>query len=95
MRFVGYDLDPQASMIDYEALQLQREFYSPVYENNLQFTSHKPDFRTLLHWLPNIEMNAQGKAKIGFYSSDVAGKYIGIVQGITASGNTGSGVVLF
>ena len=91
----GYQLDPQAIVLDYEALQLEREFYAPAYETDLQATSHKPDFRTLLQWSPNINTDQQGKAHINFYSSDLPGKYVSVAEGITADGKTGSALTYF
>ena len=55
LNFVGYDnhmqgfeLDPHYTVIDYEGLQSQREFYSPVYDTQQQTDSRLPDFRNLL-----------------------------------------------
>ena len=84
----GVELDPKAVVIDYEGLQLRREFYSPVYDNETQAASRMPDFRNVLYWAPSV--NAQGKDAVSFYSSDQPGKYMGIVQGLTASGSAGS-----
>ena len=44
----GFELDPRAAVIDYEGLQLEREFYSPVYDTDAKLSSHLPDFRNLL-----------------------------------------------
>ena len=82
----GIELDPHAVVIDYEGLQLHRQFYSPVYDTEAQATGRIPDFRNLLYWAPTV--NNQGKAS--FYTSDQAGKYIGVIQGITANGDAGS-----
>lgn len=90
----SYELDPQTVVLDYDALQLEKEFYSPVYETELQYTSHKPDFRTLLQWSPDINTDPVGKARVSFYSSDQVGKYMGIIQGIS-NGKTGSAKVFF
>ncbi|MEO3405992.1 hypothetical protein AAFN85_18915 [Mucilaginibacter sp. CAU 1740] len=86
----GVEMDPRAVVLDYEGLQLQREFYSPVYENDMAGKSRLPDFRTTLYWTPNINTGGQQKGQASFYTSDMAGKYIGIVQGITGSGDAGS-----
>jgi hypothetical protein len=82
----GVELDPHAVVIDYEGLQLHRQFYSPVYDTETQTTGRIPDFRNLLYWAPTV--NNQGKAS--FYTSDQAGKYIGVIQGLTANGDAGS-----
>jgi hypothetical protein len=91
----GYELDEKATVLDYEGLQLQREFYSPVYETPEQRNSRLPDFRSLLHWSPTIKTNGQGKTTFSFYSSDMNGRYAMVVQGITADGKTGSTTTFF
>ena len=83
----GVDLDPHAVVIDYEGLQLEREFYSPVYGTEAQAASRIPDFRNLLYWSPWV---STGKNITSFYTSDQKGKYIGVIQGITAKGDAGS-----
>jgi len=86
----GVELDPHAIVVDYEGLQAQRVFYSPVYETANEIASRLPDFRNLLFWAPSINTNAQGRNQVTFYTSDQEGKYIGVVQGITANGEAGS-----
>jgi hypothetical protein len=80
------DIHPRAVVLDYEGMQLQREFYSPVYETAAQVGSRLPDFRNLLFWSPNLE----SKGQLNFYTSDVAGKYIGVIQGLSKAGVPGS-----
>ncbi|MCW3120340.1 MAG: hypothetical protein JWM28_4422 [Chitinophagaceae bacterium] len=82
----GVRLDPNAVVMEYEGLQLQREFYSPVYETPAQKNSRVPDFRNLLYWAPDIKINRQNKTAVSFYTSDLEGKYFILVQGISASG---------
>jgi len=84
----GVDLDPHAVVIDYEGLQFEREFYSPVYDTEARTASRLPDFRNLLYWSPSVRK--QGKDAISFYTSDEKGKYIGVIQGISANGEAGS-----
>jgi hypothetical protein len=102
MNFVGYDnhmqgfeLDTHSTVIDYEGLQRQREFYSPVYETPQQSESRLPDFRKLLYWSPDIKTNAKGEKEVTFYSSDLSGKYVVVLQGISKEGKTGTGVAEF
>ncbi|GAC1304051.1 MAG: Plug domain-containing protein [Mucilaginibacter sp.] len=83
----GLELDPHAIVMDYEGMQLQREFYSPVYDSQAQAASRIPDFRNVLYWSPAV--NSQGKGAVSFYTSDQPGKYVGVVQGITAKGQAG------
>jgi hypothetical protein len=91
----GYDFDPHTVVLDYEGLQLQREFYSPVYDNENQQKSRTPDFRNVLYWSPSVNMNGQGKSGVSFYSSDEKGKYVGLIQGINAKGDAGSQTFTF
>ena len=82
----GYELDPRATLIDYKGLQIQREFMAPVYENQAQIDNRSPDFRHLLHWSANINTSSKGKINTAFYTSDLAGKYAIVLQGISKQG---------
>jgi len=86
----GFELNPQALVVNYDGLQLQREFYSPVYETASQVTSRFPDFRNLLYWSPTVKTDTSGKKQITFYTSDQTGKYIIVLQGLTPNGQAGS-----
>lgn len=90
----GAEIDPKAVVIDYEGLQKQRKFYSPVYDDN-QHSGRLPDMRTLLFWSPDLKSGADGSVKTSFYTSDQAGKYIAVFQGLGADGQAGSGVASF
>ena len=62
-----------------------RTFYKPDYASKKP--EHiKPDYRTTLHWEPNIITDDSGKTSISFYTSDQKGKYSIIVEGITMDG---------
>jgi len=93
--FGGMKLDPKAIVLDYEGLQLQRQFYSPVYDSDTQVRSRIPDFRNLLYWAPDVNTGTDGKAQVSFYTSDKPGKYIGVLQGLTYIGQAGSSVFTF
>jgi hypothetical protein len=84
----GYQLDPHAIAVDYEGLQDKREFYSPAYVTPVQKASRLPDFRNVLYWDPSLPVtpgSAEGKP-VRFYTSDMPGKYIVVVQGISSGG---------
>ena len=85
----GFQLDPKTLTLDYEGLQLQREFYAPQYEKADEQKSRLPDQRTLLHWRPDIN-TTQGKANVEFFTSDVAGNFMVIMEGMSADGKAGS-----
>lgn len=86
----GLELDKKATVLDYEGLQMKREFYHPVYETENQRQSRLPDFRTVLYWSPELRTHTDGKQSLSFYTSDLAGQYIGVMQGLTADGVAGS-----
>jgi hypothetical protein len=91
----GFILDPHSTVVDYEGLALQREFYSPTYAIPDQLDSHLPDFRNVLFWSPAVPIDGMGKGGLSFYSSDLPGKYFVVVEGIAADGTAGSGVASF
>jgi len=76
-------LDPKAVTIDYEGLQLQRGFYSPDYSSETLRSSRLPDLRHTLLWMPDVTTK-----QINFYTGDNKGKYLIVLQGINAKGQT-------
>ncbi|HEX3080488.1 MAG TPA: hypothetical protein VHQ04_08500, partial [Puia sp.] len=86
----GLQMNSHALILDYEGLQLQREFYSPKYDVSQTSSKRLPDFRNVLAWEPNIVIGKSGEAEISFYSSDRKGKYMGVVEGMNQNGVAGS-----
>jgi hypothetical protein len=101
LNFVTYQPDPsilsdlKPVVLEYGGLQYQREFYSPVYETQDQISSRLPDFRNVLYWSPDIHTDTQGKAEINFFTSDLKGKYIAVLQGMNVDGRVGERSVSF
>lgn len=93
--FGGAEIDPHAVIVDYEGLQMQRQFYSPAYDTEQQAVSPMPDFRNLLFWSASINTNVKGRNQVSFYTSDQDGIYIGVIQGITPNGEAGSHTFTF
>ncbi|PRY12640.1 hypothetical protein CLV24_10711 [Pontibacter ummariensis] len=91
----GFQLDPRSLLQEYEGLQLEREFYAPVYEEALQQQSRLADFRNLLYWAPDIRLQANSGEKLSFYTSDQPGTYVVVVQGVSKDGRTGSKTFTF
>jgi hypothetical protein len=87
----GFQLNPKSVKLNYEGLQLQREFYSPRYETQPQRQSRMPDQRTLLYWNPSVTTTTDGKQQLEFYTSDQAGNFQIVVEGMTQDGAVGSG----
>ncbi|WP_152266731.1 hypothetical protein [Agriterribacter humi] len=85
-----FEVDSRAVILDYEGMQWQREFYSPLYETEAQAASRLPDFRNLLYWCPDVITGKDGRAALTFFTGDVKGKYIGVIEGMSAGGKAGS-----
>lgn len=85
----GYEIEPNALILDFEGLQMKTDFFVPTYETTLKKNSKMPDRRTVLSWVPEFLTDIHGEKNINFYSSDQSGKYIGIVQGLTSDGYSG------
>jgi hypothetical protein len=88
----GIEMDPGTVSLNYEGLQLQREFYSPRYETQKQISSRLPDKRLLLYWNPKVMTDTNGNSQIEFYTSDVTGEFQIVIQGMTKSGAAASAV---
>ncbi len=91
----GFDIDPRATIVNYEGLQVQRDFYAPVYATEQQLQSRMPDFRNLLYWSPEINTANNGKTKASFYTSDIPGRYVVVAEGISKDGSAGESIMYF
>lgn len=91
----GFQLDPAALVVEYDGLQLQRKFHSPVYDAHKSTPDRLPDFRNVLYWSPDIVTDTYGKTQLSFYTSEIPGVYAVVVQGITKDGFAGSSVTTF
>ena len=66
-------------------ISLTKEFYKPVYETNSE-SQFQTDLRTTIHWEPGIVSNEKGIANFDFYTSDEAGTYRMIIEGLDFNG---------
>jgi hypothetical protein len=81
---------PEALTLNYEGLQIQREFYTPRYETQKQIDSRMPDRRYQLYWNPLLKIGPDGNALVEFYTSDVQGTFSIDIQALDKKGNAGS-----
>jgi hypothetical protein len=86
----GFALDPHALLEEYEGVQGEREFYAPRYETAAQQQSRLADLRNLLYWQPVLLTRPIQAQALSFYTSDLAGRYVVVVQGLAGDGHTGS-----
>jgi TonB-dependent Receptor Plug Domain len=67
-----------------------REFFAPKYD--VAIPDHvRPDFRSTLHWQPNVRTDASGKASVTYWNTDANAKISIITQGVSTQGRVGVG----
>jgi hypothetical protein len=87
---VGFRLHPRALLETYDGLQGARDFFAPRYDTPQQQQSPLADLRNLLYWNPEINTQPGNDQQVDFYTSDQAGRYLIVVQGLAANGQCGS-----
>jgi hypothetical protein len=90
----GFQIDPRSVSINYEGLQLQREYYSPSYETQKARNTRLPDQRHLIFWAPEVDLS-NGSKKLEFYTSDIQGNFVVEVNALGADGTAGFGTANF
>jgi len=91
---ITYDGDySRVSLPDHAVRLLYRvadpvsKFYSPDYSTAERRRDRTPDFRNTLYWEPSVTPSGDGKYRVEFWSSDVAGDYEIKLQGVTDYGD--------
>lgn len=84
--YTDYDLE-SVEVVILEGYQIHKEFYSVSY--NEDRNSKVADYRTVLTWEPLIQTTTEGKYQTTFYTSDVDGDYILVIEGMTKAGTLG------
>ena len=82
----NFELDPGSTILEYDGLQLLREFYSPAYDLGKNVHSPLPDRRNVLFWSPDCRTDQRGRGQVSFYTSDLPGNYAIVIQGINSKG---------
>lgn len=62
------------------------EVYQPAYDTPEKKADPAPDQRETIYWQPTLSLDAKGKAHVSFYTSDEAGTYSLLVEGISEKG---------
>jgi hypothetical protein len=93
--FNQMQLGPSTFQVDYQGLQQRSEYFTPVYETAKQKSSPAPDLRYLVYWNASAKTNRNGLYSTQFYTSDVKGKYVIVVEGISHDGKVGRTVSTF
>jgi hypothetical protein len=79
--------------ISYRPLPLlyPQQFYSPKY--NVKKPVAELDYRATLFWQPNIYTDANGRAKVSFYTSDIKSSYTVKIAGTDGNGSLGDNII--
>jgi hypothetical protein len=86
----GFKINKHALVVDFEGLQLQREFYVPKYDLQKERESRLPDQRQQLYWNPQLILSKDGKQQITFTTGDLTGEYLIVVEGLSKDGVPGA-----
>ncbi|MBG0859286.1 MAG: hypothetical protein IQL11_07245 [Bacteroidales bacterium] len=79
------ELDPGAKAMIVRGFDEPRIYYSPTHDNSDKVTS-LPDTRITIFWEPNIYINRNTTATIGYYNADKPSTINIIAEGMTDSG---------
>ena len=82
----GYKMDNSTQLLNYDMPQAKRRFYAPDYSRGNTASMNLPDFRHTLLWEPCVQVNNREKIEIPFSTSDLKGKFVITVEGITQDG---------
>ncbi len=64
------------------------KFYVPKYDDG-QNSGVSDDYRMTVHWDPNVQTDASGKAKVSFYLTDAPTEYTIVIQGMAGTQQMG------
>lgn len=90
-----FPLESSITMIEYQGLDLERQYFAPIHDGSDSRLARMPDTRNLLYWNPLVKSDSSGHAAITFYTSDVTGRYRVVIQGRTIDGQPGSSILEF
>ena len=85
-----YSKDPASGVTIQKRMgyNVAREFYAPKYD--VSIPDHvRPDFRSTLHWQPNVRTNVSGKATITYWNTDAKATMRIFAVGVSTQGFVG------
>lgn len=85
-KFEELQLGNKELLADDQGWQYQRKFLMPDYSNLNVKNSRLPDFRELLLWEPELQINAKHPGNVSFFTSDLTGEFIVVVKGVSGGG---------
>lgn len=84
--FSSISLPDFAALYPCRPVENRFSFVPPQYNDELSRKSRKPDLRNTLYWNPSLKSGDNEEANIEFWTSDLPGRYIVNINGITGSG---------
>ena len=85
-----YSKDPAMGVSIQKRLgyNVPREFYAPKYD--VEKPEHvRPDFRSTLHWAPNVQTDSTGKATVTYWNTDAKANINIVAEGTAYNGGIG------
>ncbi len=76
------------AMIDIPPVRSISHFVPPDYTNGSARQNRIPDYRQVLLWEPVLLISQNESATLSFFSGDLPGDYVIVVQGLDRNGNT-------
>lgn len=67
---------------------LPKEFYAPKYDVDKP-ENIRPDYRSIIHWEPNLQIDSTGKSSITYWNTDAKVNVNIVIQGIAYNGCIG------
>lgn len=84
--FDGLELGEDELLSETSGWQYQRQFFAPDYSRPDLRSSRAPDFRELLLWQPELEIAGDTPAQVSFFTGDLTGEFLVVIQGLSDDG---------
>jgi hypothetical protein len=84
--FSNITMPDYAVILPYRVVDKPSAITLPHYSDEKNRLSRTPDLRNTLYWNPSVKTDRNGEAEIEFWTSDLPGKYIFNIQGISGTG---------
>jgi hypothetical protein len=76
-----------AVILPYRVVERPAWFTAPDYSNETARVKRIPDLRNTIYWNPSVWTDIKGEAVIEFWTSDIPGRYIIVIEGVTGTGH--------
>jgi hypothetical protein len=73
-------------ILPYKTVETSPQFTAPEYSDETKRSGRTPDLRNTLYWNPSVKTDKNGEAEIEFWTSDLSGKYLISIKGISGTG---------